>query len=112
MDPSSFQADGMEYYGMVLVYVDNIVHLSHDTKPTMEALSKLYELKLESCGPPMRYLGANISKYRLEDGHKSWCMRHARDYVKNAVENVEEELLKENHSASKSKAEQPRPAGY
>ena len=47
----AFKPDGFEYYEMVLVYVDDILHLSHDTKPTMEALRKLYELKLESCGP-------------------------------------------------------------
>jgi hypothetical protein len=65
---AAFKMDGTEYYEMVLVYVDDILHLSHDVKPTIKALADLYELKPESCGPPMRYLGANISKYQLEDG--------------------------------------------
>ena len=64
---------------MVLVYVDDILHLSHNTKPAIEALRKLYELKSESCGPPKIYLAANVSKYQLEDGRMSWCMS-ARDY--------------------------------
>jgi hypothetical protein len=110
---AAFKPDGFEYYEMVLVYVDDILHLSHDIKPTMEALKKLYELKPESCGPPpTRYLGANVSKYQLEDGRMSWCMMSARDYVKNAVKNVEEELLRENHEGLKSKADRPYPAGY
>jgi hypothetical protein len=108
---AAFKPDGFEYYEMVLVYVDDILHLSHDIKPTMAALKKLYELKPESCGPPTRYLGANVSKYQLEDGRMSWCMS-ARDYVKHAVKNVEEELLKENHEGLKSKADRPYPAGY
>jgi hypothetical protein len=108
---AAFKPDGTEYYEMVLVYVDDILHLSHDVKPTMKALEKLYELKPGSCGPPTMYLGANISKYQLEDGRSSWCMS-ARDYVKNAVKNVEEELLKEDHTGLKSKADRPTPAGY
>ena len=75
----TFNPDGFEYYEMVLVYVDDILHLSHNTKPAIEALRKLYELKSESCGPPKIYLAANVSKYQLEDGRMSWCMS-ARDY--------------------------------
>jgi hypothetical protein len=108
---AAFKPDGFEYYEMVLVYVDDILHLSHDIKPTMDALRRLYELKPESCGPPTRYLGANVGKYQLEDGRMSWSMS-AREYVKNAVKNVEEELLQENHEGLKSKADRPYPAGY
>ena len=41
----------------------------------------------------------------------SWCMS-ARDYVKNAVKNVEEELLRESHQGLEAKADCPYPAGY
>ena len=67
----AFKPDGFEYYEMVLVYVDNILHLSHNTNPTMEALRRLHELKPELCGPPKMYLGANVTKYQLEDGRMS-----------------------------------------
>jgi hypothetical protein len=36
----------------------------------------------------------------------------ARDYVKNAVKNVEETLLKEDHQRLKTKANRPTPLGY
>jgi hypothetical protein len=36
----------------------------------------------------------------------------ARDYVKNAVKNVEEELFKEKHEGLKSKADRPHPQGH
>ena len=67
----AFKPDRFEYYKMVLVYVDNILHLSHNTNPTMEALRRLHELKPELCGPPKMYLGANVTKYQLEDGRMS-----------------------------------------
>jgi hypothetical protein len=41
----------------------------------------------------------------------SWCMS-AWDYVKNAVKNVEDELLKESHEGLTWKADRPYPANY
>jgi hypothetical protein len=76
----------------------------------MAALRKIYELKPESCGKPERYLGANVSKYQLNDGRESWSTS-ARDYVKYAVKNVEETLLRANQIALKSKVDRPTPAG-
>ena len=72
----AFKPDGFEYYEMVYWYMSMIYYISHmiRAKPTMEALRKLYELKPESCGPPKMYLGANVSKYQLEDETMSWCM--------------------------------------
>jgi hypothetical protein len=102
--------DGFEYYEMVLVYVDDILHLSHDTKVVMDQLAKSYKLKEDSLGPPERYLGANISKYQLPDGRESWSMS-SRDYVKSAVKCVEEALMAEGLKL-KGKAERPLPYGY
>jgi hypothetical protein len=96
---------------MMLVYVDDVLHLSHDVKPTMDALRRLCELKPESCGPPTRCLGANVGKCQLEDGKMSWSMS-ARDHVKNAANNVEEEPLRENQEGLKSKVDRPCPQGH
>jgi hypothetical protein len=38
--------DGSQYYGYVLVYVDDILAISHDPRTTMKALSKLFRLKM------------------------------------------------------------------
>ena len=102
--------NGFEYYELVLVYVDDILHLSHDTKPTMEALGKLYLLKEEVCGEPKRYLGANVGKFQLPNGREVWSMS-ANDYVKNAVKNLEETLALEN-TKLKGKADRPLPLNY
>jgi hypothetical protein len=102
--------DGFEYYEMVLVYVDDIMVLSHDTKPTMDAIASLYKLKEGSVGEPTQYLGANVGKYQLPDGRECWSMS-GRDYVKNAVKNVETMLEKEGMKL-RSKADRPMPSGY
>ena len=102
--------DGFEYYEMVLVYVDDILHLSHDTKPTMDALGKLYLLREDACGEPKRYLGANVGKYQLPDGREVWSMS-SNDYIKNAVKNLEETLALESMKL-KGKADRPMPSDY
>jgi hypothetical protein len=86
--------DGFEYYEMVLVYVDDIMVLSHDTKSMMDAIANLFKLKEGSVSEPTQYLGANVGKYQLPDGHECWSMT-GRDYVKNALKNVQAILAKE-----------------
>ena len=79
--------NGFEYYEYVLISVDNIINISHDTKATMETIVTLYQLKPGSVGPPDRYLGGNVGKFQLEDGTMAWFMS-ANDYVKAACANV------------------------
>jgi hypothetical protein len=102
--------DGFEYYEMVLVYVDDIMVLSHDTKPTMDAIANLYKLKEGSVGEPKTYLGANVMKYQLPDGRECWAMS-GREYVKNAIKTVETMLDKEGMKL-RTKADRPMAAGY
>ena len=107
---SQARPDGFRYYEYVLVYVDDILHVSHDTKPTMDALASLYRLKEGSLGPPTRYLGANVSKYELKDGRECWSLS-GRDYIKNAVKNLEETLALEGQKL-KGSADRPFPEKY
>jgi hypothetical protein len=102
--------DGFEYYEMVLVYVDDILVLSHEVKSTMDAISALYHLKESSVGEPTRYFGANVGKYQLPDGRECWSMT-GRDYVKNAVKNLEATLNREGIKL-RSKADRPMPISY
>jgi Reverse transcriptase (RNA-dependent DNA polymerase) len=44
--------NGFKYYEYLLVYVDDILSVSHQPLKTMEALAKLYRLKEGSVGPP------------------------------------------------------------
>ena len=89
--------NGFEYYKYVLIFVENIINISHDTKATMEKLGTLYHLKPGSVGPPDCYLGGNVGKFQLEDGNMAWFMS-ANEYVKadcaNVVTMLEKDALK------------------
>ena len=86
--------DGFKYWEYLLVFVDDLLLVSHDVSKTMEALKKIYRIKEDSVGPPTRYLGATIKQWTIneEEGYK-WGMS-ADEYVQQAVKNVEQELLK------------------
>jgi hypothetical protein len=73
---------------MILVYVDDILHLSHDPDVAINALRGMYELKEGSVGPPTRYLGANVERVQLGDGRETWAMS-SKDYITSAISNVE-----------------------
>ena len=84
--------NGFEYYEYLLVYVDNVLAISHDPKPLIEEIGKMYELKKGSVGPPTRYLGATISKFHIpgdKTGREYWVMS-AREYVQEAVRIVKD----------------------
>ena len=85
--------DGYEYYEMLLVYVDDILHITHhslDDNPTMTAIGEAYRLK-EPAKPPTMYLGANVGCVVDETGTKMWYLS-ASDYINGAIQTVEANL--------------------
>jgi hypothetical protein len=76
------------FYEMILVYVDDILCISKDSKSIMDRIAQSYRLKEGSVQPPERYLGANIEKWTFHDGRQLWSMS-AKSYIKSAVENIE-----------------------
>ena len=91
---AAIKPDGFRYYEMLLVYVDDILLISHATKPTMDAIAKLYRLKGDSIGEPERYLGANIEKVQINDGTVVFSM-NCVDYVTNAIANLENTIQRD-----------------
>jgi hypothetical protein len=91
------KADGSKYYEYVLCYVDDLLVVSEHPKRIMEGLEAKYMLKAGSVGEPTMYLGAKVSKYRLENSDNPdkvrWSLS-AEDYVNRAVKDVETELEK------------------
>ena len=71
----------------MLIFVEDILNIPHDTKAIMETLGTLYQLKPGSVGPPDCYLGVNVGKFQLEDRTMASFMS-ANDYVKAACANV------------------------
>jgi len=106
------RTDGHHYYEMLLIYMDDILCISHQPQSTMDQIQQLFRLKDESVGPPKRYLGANISQYQLPDGSEAWSAS-ARDYVKTAIRNIEEVLSQDSYPTKlRNKVDRPLPITY
>ena len=88
---------------MFLVYVDNILCLSHDPRSILDTIGKFYVIKDDEIVPPSRYLSTNIGKIQVGNGSECWAVS-AEDYVLASVDNVET-MLKEdgNKGLSRSK---------
>jgi hypothetical protein len=103
--------NGFKYYGYFLVYVNDVLFLSHNPKIHLEAIQARYELNPASIGPPSRYLGADVRKVtRPGDptGREYWAFS-ANTYVKNAVKNVML-LMKADGRNLKTTAKSPFPS--
>ncbi len=82
--------NGFKYYEYMLVYVDDVLIVSHNPTVHLESIQVRYELNPASIGPPTRYRGADLRKVtRPGDptGREYWAFS-ANTYVKNAVRNV------------------------
>jgi hypothetical protein len=102
--------DGFEYYEYGLVYVDDLLVLSHQPEMTMKSLEEFYRLK-DGYAKPDRYLGAQIKEWRFpEDASKAMWAISSDQYVKEAIQNMETHLLKIERKLPKVK--QPLPSNY
>ena len=103
--------NGFKYYEYILVYVDDVLIISHAPEEHLKVIQATYELNPASVGPPTRYLGADVEKVtRPGDptGQEYWSFS-AHTYVKNAVKNVKL-LLQEEGRGLKSTAKTPFPS--
>ena len=83
---------GEKYYEYMLIYVDDILCISHDARRPMNEIQASLKFKKNKVEEPEFYLGARLEKKRL-NGRDIWTMS-STDYVKAAIANVEEQLKK------------------
>ena len=103
---------GFEYYELMLVYVDDLMFVSHNPKPTLVSIDKTCQLKEGSLGKPDTYLGGQIYEHHLNDGRKCWGMTSEK-YIKNAVQTVEDLLREDGDGLQlKTTAKTPIPHTY
>jgi hypothetical protein len=87
--------DGYEYYEYnVLIYVDDILFMSHNPKESMWKIGKFFPMKAGSIGLQDIYLGVKISKVKLPNLVDAWAMSLS-NYVQEAVNNCEDYLKQE-----------------
>jgi hypothetical protein len=80
--------DGELYYEYVLMYVDDILAMSCDTRSILEEVQGTFKFKNGKIDAPEFYLGAKLQK-KVINGFKCWSIT-SQDYIKAAVKNVEE----------------------
>jgi Reverse transcriptase (RNA-dependent DNA polymerase) len=104
--------NGDRYWEYILMYVDDIMCISHDPQSVLDAIGQRYKLKPGSVGEPTSYLGAVISKYYLPGNpHKPrWAMSSDK-YLQRAVKEVESKLGEINRKLP-SRVTTPMAAGY
>ena len=90
---AAVNSQGMEYYEMLCVYVDDILVISHQAREVIENIRVFYSVKESSIKEPDIYLGANVEKVQMPDGRSVWGTS-PRKYLTNAIKIVEE-LLEE-----------------
>ena len=59
---------------MLLVYVNDILIKSHDTKPIIDGIASQFHLKEDSLHAPNQYLGTTIKIYTGNSGSECWAM--------------------------------------
>ena len=104
--------DSFQYHKYVLVYVDDIIVISHHPKITMTALGVLYCLKERSVGVPERYLEATVMQWHFpgDAGKVRWGLC-SEQYVTEAIRIVELELKSRDQNLP-TKTSTPLRCGY
>ena len=87
------KCDGEEYYEYIVCYVDDVLGISHDAVGLMKEIQKDFRFKKDKIEPPKMYLGAYLEE-KVLNGKNVWTMC-SKDYVKLAVENIQERLKKD-----------------
>ncbi|KAL7525855.1 hypothetical protein ACHAWF_001533, partial [Thalassiosira exigua] len=113
----SSKPDGTLYYELLLVYVDDVLAISHDPKEIMETIGKRFEIKNVEYGPPTTYLGGGLERFQIPGtNERPWSLLSTQ-YVKAAVANVEALLKEEGRefktaTGEKAQKRNPIPSGY
>ena len=91
MKLSTRPEDNFQYYTYVLLYVDDVLVVSHDGMKVLKQLDYFFKMKKDSMGDPDLYLGAKLRNVRLPNGVDSWSLSPSK-YVQEAVRRVQEFL--------------------
>jgi hypothetical protein len=98
------------YYEYVLVYVDDLLVLSHQGDKMMKALEEFYRLK-DGFALPIRYLGAEVKRWTFPNNSTQplWALSSLQ-YIKEALKNME--LYLKSLDRKLNIARQPLPTNY
>ncbi|CAJ1953226.1 unnamed protein product [Cylindrotheca closterium] len=73
--PCQRKDGGSKYYEYILVYTDDVIAILENPKAIMDKLNNFFVLKPDSIKEPITYLGATISKHKLDgDDYFTWAI--------------------------------------
>ena len=80
--------DGYEYYGYVLLYVDDALVINHDGMKALMEINAHFKMKESSIGDPDTYLGCKLKEHIMPNGVSAWLQSPSK-YIQEAVKNAE-----------------------
>ena len=81
-------SDGSEYYAYILLYVDDILCIHHNSDNVLTKVDNYFKLKPDSIGEPDMYLGSKVRPKKLEKGVRAWALSPPK-YVQESCWNVQ-----------------------
>ena len=64
--------DGFGCYVYIIIYVEDVIVIHHDTESVIRIIDKYFKLKPSLIGDPDIYLGTKLKKMIVENGVLSW----------------------------------------
>ena len=83
--------DNFEYYGYVLLWVDDVLAIHHNAEKVIRELDHYFPMKKGSIGDPDLYLGAKLRKVTLANGVEAWGLSPSK-YIQEAVRATKERV--------------------
>jgi hypothetical protein len=103
--------DGFQYYGYVLLYVDDALVINHDGMKALKEINIHFKMKESSMGDPDTYLGCKLSEHVLPNGVIAWLQSPSK-YIQEAVRNAEVYYTQEFNMPFKRKVTSPFSPSY
>ncbi|KAI2502045.1 Reverse transcriptase (RNA-dependent DNA polymerase) [Fragilaria crotonensis] len=102
--------DGEQYYEYVLMYVDDILAISCDAEAILKDIQSTFKFKNDKIEIPEFYLGAKLQEKSINN-IKCWTVS-SHDYVKAAIQNVQEAIKGTSRKLPSKHVETPMSASY
>ena len=60
---------------ILLVYVDDVLAVRHLTKSIIKDIGLEFDIKYNTYGPPIAYLGVNVEPFQVSDVKYAWIIK-------------------------------------
>jgi hypothetical protein len=104
------KSNGRKYYEYIMMYIDDILVLSHNAHVIMNEIKTTFKFKNNKVVPLDYNLGAKLQKKPI-NGIECWNVT-SQDYIKTAVKNIEDALKKKGNKIPTTNVNTPMNIAY